>query len=276
MSLLNGYRYMKKPDFSIVFPVMNQEDHIQKVLVNYQADLELAGFYNVELIPVVNGSTDRTYEKCRDVAYFLPNVKVYNLKEHGYGLGILYGLSKATGKNLCYLNCARIHSPDLIRCLQYFNVDKKALVHGIRVNREEKTRRIGSLFYNLTIRAFFHVANRDINGNPNVFSRKIYEKLMLKSKDSMIDLEMLEKAKKLNIPVVEVPVLDYTRHGGHSTTKFSTVFRLLKEMIGYWFSDKNPKYKVWCTFCGYPATLSKWKDCEYYKQHKKTPVINYL
>ena len=227
----------KNVDFSIVFPVMNQEDHIGKVIRTYHRELTRRGF-SFELIAVVNGSNDRSYKICREVSKKLPDVKSYMLSDSGYGLGILQGLKKSQGKYLCYLNCARIHTPDLLRMLRHFQIDDGVIVHGVRMSRENEKRRIGSLFYNIFWRIVFRLSNRDINGNPNLFSRKTYEKLKLRFTDSMIDPELLEKAKLMRIPVVEVPVIDYTRYGGRSTSTWQTIFRLMRETANYWLKTR--------------------------------------
>jgi len=223
----------KKIDFSIVFPVMNQADHIEKVIRDYHEKLTKKGF-SFELIAVINCSKDKSYEVCQKLSKELLGVKCYELGGCGYGLGILRGLKHSKGKYVCYLNSARIHAGEMIRTLKYFLVDTSVIVHGVRLRRENEKRRLGSLLYNGFCRWFFKIPNRDINGNPNVFSRKTYEKLNLQFTDSMIDLEMLEKAKKKNILVVEAPIYDYSRHGGVSTTSFKTVFRLMKEAFRYW------------------------------------------
>ncbi|OGK12092.1 hypothetical protein A3C98_04085 [Candidatus Roizmanbacteria bacterium RIFCSPHIGHO2_02_FULL_37_15] len=227
----------KNPDFSIVFPVMNQVDHIEKVIRSYHHTLSKQKI-SFELIAVVNCTRDNSFEACKKAAREFANVSAYELKGCGYGLGILHGLRRAKGKYLCYLNCARIHLPDLMRSLKHFLVDDGVIVHGVRMNRENEKRRWGSLLYNIFCRIIFLISNRDINGNPNIFSRQTYEKLKLKFTDSMIDLELLEKAKKLRLPVVEVPVFDYTRHGGLSTSNLKTIFRLMKEVARYWLKTR--------------------------------------
>ena len=225
-----------KPTFSIVFPVMNQEDHIEEVVRKYHQALTKQKI-SFELIGVVNCSRDKSYEVLKKLSKKLIGVRCYELSGSGFGLGILYGLKKAEGKYLCYLNCARVHSPALILCLKHFLVDDRFLVHGVRMSRK-KIRQIGTLLYNLLTRVIFKIPNRDINGNPNVFNRKDYEKIKLSFTDSMIDLEILEKARKYGVPVIEVPVFDSSRHGGRSTTNFKTIFRLLKELAGYWFKTR--------------------------------------
>ncbi|OGK25587.1 hypothetical protein A3D76_05935 [Candidatus Roizmanbacteria bacterium RIFCSPHIGHO2_02_FULL_37_9b] len=215
---------------------MNQEDHIEKVVTVYHRALT-KNKVSFELIGVVNCSRDKSYEIGVKLSKKLPHVTFYELKDCGFGLGILHGLKKAKGEFLCYLNCARVHSPDLILCLKHFTVDDKFLVHGIRMTRK-KIRKIGTLLYNTLMRVIFKIPNRDIGGNPNIFSRENYNKLKLSFTDSMIDVEILEKSRMLKIPVIEVPVFTSERHGGHSTSNIKTVFRLLKEATIYWLKTR--------------------------------------
>lgn len=225
------------PQFSVVFPVLNQEDHIEQVITTYHKTLTKEGF-SFELIAVVNGSTDESFTICKRIDQQYPEVHAYNLAEKGFGLGILHGLSKSKGKYLCYLNSARIKPDDLIRILRYFLIDPTVLINGERKKREGLHRTLFSIFYNYTLRLIFRVPARDINGNPKAFSRETYNKLHLTSKNSMIDLEILENAKKAGIMVIPIPVFDYTRYGGKSTTSWHTIFRLIKEAAHYFFTTR--------------------------------------
>jgi len=221
----------KSIDFSIVFPVMNQQDHIERVISEYHKILT-QNKYRFELIPVVNGTHDKSYQICKSVAEKLPNVYTYELKAGGYGLGIL------RGKYICYLNCARIKAKDLVQALNLFEQHPKHVIHGVRIQRENTSRSLGSIMYNTVCKMLFSISSRDINGNPNIFSRNNFEQLQLSYLNSMIDLELLDKAKKLNIPISEIEIFDYTRHGGISTSNFKTIFRLMKEVSQYWINTR--------------------------------------
>lgn len=238
--MIKNKKETNKPQFSIVFPVLNQEDHIEHVIKLYHETLLKKGF-SFELIAVINGSIDNSYKICKKIDHEYPEVSAYELKEKGFGLGILYGLSKAKGEYLCYLNCARIKPDDLVRALNYFLVDTNVLIHGERKKREGSHRALLSIFYNYGQRLIFKVPARDINGNPKVFSRNTYNKLHLKSKNSMIDLEILEKTRRNGIIPVPIPVYDYIRYGGTSTTSWHTIFRLIKEALHYWFTTRLQK-----------------------------------
>lgn len=225
-------------DFSIIFPVMNQEDHIERVIRSYHKELTKRN-YSFELIAVVNCSHDRSFEICQKIVKEMLHVTSYKLHDCGYGLGILHGLKKAEGKYLCYLNCARIHSKELLKSLDVFLKDRSVIVHGVRIARENQQRKVGSFLYNAFCRIVFQIPQRDINGNPNIFNKDTFDKLDLQSADSMIDLELLEKAREKKIQVVEVPIYDYSRHGGISTSNFTTIFRLMREVIRYWVKTRH-------------------------------------
>ncbi|OGK56691.1 hypothetical protein A3J15_03905 [Candidatus Roizmanbacteria bacterium RIFCSPLOWO2_02_FULL_38_10] len=225
------------PEYSVIFPVLNQADHIEKVTLSYR-DILLKHKFSFELIAVVNGTTDNSFEILKTLEKKYPEIKAYELQGRGFGLGILYGLKKSKGKYLCYLNCARITSQQLLTSLLFFTKNQTKIVHGVRTSRENINRSIGSKTYNFICHYIFNIRNTDVNGNPKIFSRQVYDKLDLQFSDSMIDLELLEKAKKLDITVLELPIEKYVRHGGKSTTSFWTVFRLLKELTFYWFQTR--------------------------------------
>ncbi len=226
-----------KPDISIVFPVMNQADHIESVIRSYYKVLTKEKL-SFELIAVINGTKDNSYEICKKVGGELPSVSAYELKKGGFGLGILYGLKKARGKYLCYVSCARVWSDELVMCLKYFLVDPKIVVHAVRRKRDTFTRTITSIIYNGFCRLFFNIYYTDIDGSPKIFSRKYYDLMKLHFTNSMIDLEFQEKAKTLGIRTIEVPIYKNLRHGGRSTSNWRTSFRLIKEVTGYWIKTR--------------------------------------
>lgn len=229
---------MRKPDLSIVFPVMNQADHIESVIRSYHKALSKEKL-SFELIAVVNGTKDDSYKICQKVTRELSNVSSYELKGSGFGLGILYGLKKAKGKYLCYVNCARVWPDELVMCLKYFLVDPKIIVHAIRRNRDTPVRTITSIVYNGFCRLLFNIYYTDINGNPKIFSRKYYDLMKLRFTNSMIDLEFQEKAKTLGIRTIEIPIYKNNRHGGRSTSSWKTSFRLMREVMDYWVKTRQ-------------------------------------
>lgn len=227
----------QKPEFSIIFPVMNQSDHIERVIRSYHETLTKNSL-SFEMIAVINGTSDNSFEICKRIEGKLSNFYAYELKGKGFGLGILHGIKKSQGEYLVYLNCARINAEDLFMSLKYFLVNPEYLVHGVRVTRDIPQRTFFSLIYSTLCRLIFSLKTWDVNGNPNVFSRKLFDRLQLKFTDSMIDVELQDKAQKFDLTVLEVPIHSYRRHGGISTTTFWTSFRLMKEVVRYWLTTR--------------------------------------
>lgn len=224
-------------DFSIIFPVMNQEDHIERVIRSYHAILSKNNI-SFELIAVINGSHDASYAICKKTAKKLDRVSAYELQESGYGHGILHGLSHAEGTYVCYVNCARVYNDELLICIQEFLKHPDIIFHAVRKKRDVWYRKASSFFYNGFCKLFIGISTSDINGTPKIFSKEIYKKLNLQCTDSMIDIEFLDKAKRLNIPIREFSIYKNTRHGGISTSGFSTIFRLMKEVVQYWYRTR--------------------------------------
>lgn len=223
---------MITPEFSIILPVMNQEDHIGSVINEFHRQLTKDKL-SFELIVVVNGTNDNSFKVSKNMAKKLKNVRVYELKDGGFGLGVLYGLKKAKGKYLCYANSARVYADELSKTIKKFHKNQSSIVHAVRVKRDIKLRKITSLIYKTTCQLLTNVKSSDINGTPKIFNREIYNKLNLKFTDSMVDLELLDKARKLKIEVIEFPIYKNTRHGGKSTSNYLTTFRLMKEIVIY-------------------------------------------
>ena len=229
-----------KIEFSIILPVLNQEDHIEKVIRDFHKTLTKERL-SFELIVVVNGSNDKSFEICQKMSRLLPYVSTYNLIEGGYGRGIIYGLSKARGRYLCYVNSARLYADELYFCINKFLNNPESIVHGIRVRRDIWSRKIGSFIYNTTCRLLTGVDSPDMNGTPKIFSRKTLSKIKLTYLNSMIDLELLDQAKRKNIPIIHLPIYKNIRHGGKSTSNFRTIFRLIGEVFIYWYKNNGKR-----------------------------------
>jgi hypothetical protein len=128
------------------------------------------------------------------------------------------GLREARGDLLCYTNSARTTGQDLTLLLLYAVAWPKAVIKANRKIRESWQRRLGSLLYNLEVRALFDLSVWDINGTPKVFPRKFTKLLELTRDDDLVDAEFLVRCRQANYPVLEVPIFSTRRHGGKSTT----------------------------------------------------------
>ncbi len=218
---------------SIVLPVYNQADHISEIVEGYEDALSRIAVPH-ELLLVVNGSRDDSLQVCCALGEKYPAVRVINEQKGGWGLAVKRGLKETKGDLLCYTNSARTTPQDLTLLLLYAIAYPGVVVKANRKIRESFKRRLGSLLYNLECRALFDLSNWDINGTPKIFPRT-YEKLLALTKENdIIDAEFSAVCRHEDYRMLEVPIFSTRRHGGKSTTRYASAFRM------YWGA-----YKLW-------------------------------
>lgn len=223
---------------SIILPVHNQADHIRAVVAEYEA--ALAKIQNPrELLLVVNGCRDNSLEVCQELAKQFSTVRVIPSVKGGWGLAVRLGLKEARGDLICYTNTARTAPQELTLMLLYGVVYPNVVLKANRKIRDSAVRRIGSLFYNLEVRAFFDLNTWDVNGTPKVFPRAFGKLLELTRDDDLIDSEFIAVCRREEYPIMEVPVFSSRRHGGTSTTSWRSALKMY-----------HGAYRLWRTFPG--------------------------
>lgn len=224
---------MSEHFLSIVLPVYNQADHIGKLIQEYEAALVKVK-QPYELILVVNNCRDRSLEVCNTLAEASTTIRVLHSQKGGWGRSVNLGLQAAKGDIICYTNSARTSAEDLSLLLLYGVVYPNVVVKANRKIRDNWTRRLGSLLYNLECRALFDLSYWDINGTPKVFPRKFDQLLHLASNDDLIDAEFNVICRQENYPVVEVPIFSTRRHSGKSTTNYNSAFKMYTGAYQLW------------------------------------------
>jgi len=211
---------------TVILPVYNQADHIQSVLEDYAMAIKRLNFA-CELLPVVNGlRRDKSLEICRGMEQQYPIIRTECIDEGGWGCAVRHGLAKARGDMLCYTNSARTTSKDLVLMLLYGSVHDDCVVKANRKIRENWSRRLGSLLYNLECRALFDLPYWDVNGTPKVFHRHQTALMELTRSDDLIDLEFNVICRHEDYEVIEVPIFSKSRRSGRSTTNLASAYRM--------------------------------------------------
>lgn len=226
---------------SIVLPVYKQGDHIGKIVQEYQEGLEkMPNPY--EMLLVVNGSRDNSLEVCNQLAQQHDNIRVLHSERGGWGLAVKLGIAEARGDLICYTNSARTSAQDLTLLVLYATINQPVVIKANRKIRESWQRRLGSLLYNLEVRALFDVAYWDINGTPKVFSRSFDKLLALQRDDDLIDAEFNAVCRREGYPVLEVPIFSTRRHGGKSTTNYKSALRMYMGAYRLWQDMGNGEW----------------------------------
>lgn len=218
------------PQLSVVLPCRNQADHIGRVLLRYFAPLDTLGC-DYEIIVVPNASHDGTADAVREVARRDGRVRVVENPRGGWGLSVLTGLRTAHGQTLCYTNTARTDPEKLPALWDLYRRHAPCLVKARRVERNAPLRQLGSQLFNLEGKLLFRVASGDVNGTPKIFSRDLFEQARLESEGDLLDMELLAQASRRGVDVVELPIAGFNRHGGKSSTTFTSAWRMY---LGAW------------------------------------------
>lgn len=215
-----------------MLPVYNQADHIEAVVAGYLAALDRVACRH-ELILVSNGCRDDSPAVCRELARRNAAVRAIDSRAGGWGLAVKLGLSAGAGNWLAYTNSARTTGDQLATLVLQALLTPDTVVKATRLGRSGP-RMLGSSLYNRECRLFFRVPCRDVNGTPKIFPRRFHKLLALTRDDDLIDLEFLSVCHREGYPVREVPVQSRPRHGGESTTKLKTAWKLYSGAYRMW------------------------------------------
>lgn len=91
---------MGKKYVSVIVPVYNSFEHIESCLESISNQT----YKNLEIIVINDGSKDNSYEKCLEKAQQDERIKIYNTENKGVSHARNYGLSKATGEYIKFID----------------------------------------------------------------------------------------------------------------------------------------------------------------------------
>lgn len=198
-------------ELSIVLPCYNESKNIPFILKRFA---KFSGQY-FELILVNNGSTDNSQNVIdKELKKYKFARCVIVRKNIGYGNGIFQGLKAAKADAMAFTHADMQCDPkDVFRAFDILKKNGNVLVKGQRVNRFSiLTSGLHVFAAMLFLRRF-----NDINGQPKVFRRELFEKLTNPPKDFNFDLYVQHKAVKSGIRLISIPVAFHPRKFGVSS-----------------------------------------------------------
>lgn len=220
---------------SLILPVHNEEDIIEKVLREIIETLNSCKI-TYEILLIENGSSDNSPKVVIELSKKYNNVHSF-VSPKGYGNAVLKGLKQSRGKYVCYMpSDGQVEMSVLPKLLNEVNLYD--VVKAKRLKRENIVRDLTTWIFSRTISLLFNTQSIDINGSPRIFLRKHLSQLKLQSKDSFIDAEFLIKISKLNWRIKEFSMKNAERYGGKSTRSINTYLEFFRNIIDYRFSSK--------------------------------------
>jgi len=225
---------------SIVVPCYNEQDNIPLILQRFAQVIKRD---DIEVILVNNGSTDNTEKILAEIISDYPFSKTVTVKvNQGYGYGILQGLKSAKSKYIGWTHADMQTDPaDVIKALELAeNTDNKVFVKGNR-----KKRPFFDEFFTFGMGCFETILMGkflwDINAQPNIFSRELFDNWQNPPYDFAFDLFTLYEAKRQNYNIIRFPVLFPERiHGvSHWNTGISAKWKFIKRTMDFSFKLKR-------------------------------------
>ena len=238
----------KQPEISVVILCYRAEEYVRLFVTEIKEVLRKRGLH-FELVLVANYKAklkgiDKTPQIVADIASNDSTIVVVAEEKRGMmGWDMRAGFKAASGRTIAVIDGdGQMPAADVIKVYNALTSwPDYDLAKTYRDQRFDGFSRLAfSIFYNLFLDILFPgVKTRDVNSKPKIFKREALEKLHLASDDWFIDSEIIIKATKLNMSIVDVPTKFYVNANRRSFIKFSTIFEFVKNLfyyrIKYWF-----------------------------------------
>ena len=222
---------------SVVLPTYNEIDNIQKVVSNVERVLNKIT-PNYEIIIVDDNSPDGTGEFMKKYSKNNNKIKVLIRKEKtGLGDAYKFGFKHITGDIVFQMDADLSHNPSdipkFIKALKYSDcvIGSRYIEGGGNLNRDKK-RIIISKVANILASFFFRLRQTDCTTGFRAYKRHVIDTIMphINCQKYVFLVEMLEKTKKFNFSISEVPIKFQDRYNGESKFNIHKVLEFLKEL----------------------------------------------
>jgi SAM-dependent methyltransferase len=219
---------------SVVVPCHNEEMNIGPLT---ERILALYGDYIHEIIPVNDGSTDRTGEIITELAGRDARVKpLHRIPPNGVGLAIAEGLAAAKGRYVLTMDCDFQHLLPEFRDLLDAAVEGYDVVIGSRFSRHSVLLNYPFLkilanraFHGLAV-LLFGQRIRDVTNNLKIMRREVVQDLRLRQPGFAVNAETGLQPIVLGYNLKQVPISWINRTPGMGVSSF----RLAHVGGGYW------------------------------------------
>ncbi len=230
---------------SVVIPAYKQEKTIIKDLESIKAVLDRIR-YDYEIVVVVDGRVDRTFEKAKKVKS--NKIKVVGYKSNrGKGYAVRYGMARTEGDVIAFIDAGMDLDPNgLSMLLEHFEWYRADIVVGSKRHPVSQVdypwqRKILSWGYQLLVKI------RDSQVGMKIFRRKVLEDVLprLLVKTFAFDIELLAVARRLGyIRIYEAPIrLKWSRERSVlSKSLWRTLARMLWDTLAVFYRLKILHY----------------------------------
>ncbi|MFZ5366177.1 MAG: glycosyltransferase [Patescibacteria group bacterium] len=243
-------RLRGKELLSVIIPAYKQEKTIRRDLRRIEEVLKKIR-YDYEIICVVDGMVDKTFEEARKLKSRKIKVVGYE-KNYGKGYAVRYGMAKSKGDIVAFIDAGMDINPEgipmLLEHMVWYNSD--VIVGSIRHSASKVygyplKRRIYSFGYHFLTKLLFGLRITDSQRGLKIFKRQVLEKVLprLLIKAFAFDIEILAVARRLGFERIhDGPVEMDARKFKYSSVGFNTIWSMLVDTLAVFYRLRILRY----------------------------------
>ena len=225
---------------SIIIPVFNEVDAIEKLVENTQNLRNLGLNFEYEIIIVDDGSTDGTEATLKEIQLTNQNLHVVSLvRNYGQSTALQAGFDHSTGDVLITMDGDLQNDPaDIPKMIDVLkNNNEIDLVAGWRKDRQDSVlnRKLPSMFANYLISYTTGIKLRDYGCSLKGYRRELVSKFRLYGEMHRFIPAI---AAEVGAKIIEIPVKHHPRKTGKSKYGIDRTLRVILDLIWIQFSRR--------------------------------------
>ena len=241
---------MKSTLISIIIPAYKQEKTIKKDLKSVDKILQkgLPKNMKYEIICVLDGILDNSLSEVKKLKN--KKIKIYFYKKnHGKGHAVRFGMRRAKGNLISFLDAGMDISPNgimmLLAHMQWYDADiiVGSKRHPVSHVNYPPLRHVLSIGYHWGVKLLFGLPLRDTQSGIKIFKKKVIKKLLprLVVNRYAMDIEMLAVAKHLGFERIFEAPIEVEFDSKTSKIKWHTIFEMAKDTMTVYYRLKIVK-----------------------------------
>ena len=228
---------------SLVIPMYDEQENIEHAL---RTAVDALRGWDYDIVVVDDASTDRGPDIVRRMADRDPRIRmVRHDRNRKLGGSLRTGFAAARGDLVLYMDADLPFDPhEIPRAIRALDVTRADMIAGYRIDRtmEGVRRAVYSFAYNGLIGILFGWPHRDINFSFKLMRREIIDAVEVRAEGSLIDAELVVKAKNLGFSIQQLG-LDYfprTRGTSHLAGP-DVIATILRELVRLFPEMRRPR-----------------------------------
>ncbi|MEM2956104.1 MAG: glycosyltransferase family 2 protein [Candidatus Pacearchaeota archaeon] len=199
---------------SIIIPAHNEEKRISRTLEDYGKFFSKRYKKDFEIIVILNGCTDNTYNIVKKFKKKYSQIKYLDFKQAGKGFAIIEGFKIAKGNLIGFTDADDSTNAEefekLISNIKDYDgiIASRYLKESEVFPKQSFKRIVVSRIFNFLVRILFRLPYKDTQLGAKIFKRRAIKEVLLKLglTEWAFDVDLLYNLKIKNFKIKEIPI----------------------------------------------------------------------